>query len=157
MMQMQFVMGNNQNEAPVLNAYPPYYLHSRLLVAHLGASADLTYPVEYLGDDVGQLEKIASGKHKFAKILKKGKGPMIIMGMGHCGALMVPLSMHWLPGTEQVGAVSKDWNGFNMLHLAASRVAGAIWALCRKRVTRMLPVSGKPPQKARLSWSGFWR
>ena len=39
------------------------------------------------------------------------------------------------------GLVSKDWNGFNVLHHAAARVAGLIWALCRKRVARMLPVS----------------
>jgi len=121
------IIGSNPRiEAPVLNArIRRNYLHSRLPVAHLGASADLTYPVEYLGDDVGQLEKIASGKHKFAKILKKAKRPMIIMGMGALrradGAAIHALGYQI---AEQVGAVSKDWNGFNMLHLAASRVAG---------------------------------
>ena len=51
------IVGSNPRiEAPVMNArIRRNYLHSRLPVAHLGAGLDLTYPVEYLGDDIGQL------------------------------------------------------------------------------------------------------
>ena len=121
------IIGSNPRiEAPVLNArIRRNYIERRIAVAHLGEQADLTYPADYLGDDVRQLESMASGTHKFAKLLKKAKRPMIIMGMG---ALRRPdgAAIHALGYqiAEQVGAVTQGWNGFNVLHVAASRVAG---------------------------------
>ncbi len=121
------IIGSNPRiEAPVLNArIRRRFLNSRVPVAHIGAEADLTYPAEYLGDNLTLLEEIASGKHPFAKQMKKASRPMIIVGMGAMrrpDATAVLETCHRI--SEQVGAVSADWNGFNMLHLAASRVAG---------------------------------
>ena len=41
------------------------FLHGRT-IAHLGTAADLTYPVEHLGEDISVLEQLAH-KHPFAK------------------------------------------------------------------------------------------
>jgi len=121
------IIGSNPRiEAPVLNArIRRRYLENRLPVAHIGVEADLTYPADYLGDEISVLEDILSGKHPFAAQLKQAANPMIILGMGAMrradGAAILNLC-HQIAEAYEV--VSADWNGFNMLHLAASRVAG---------------------------------
>jgi NADH-quinone oxidoreductase subunit G len=85
----------------------------------------LTYEATFLGDDPALLADIASGKNKFAAKLKKAKKPMIIIGMG---ALARPDGAAILGQAREIadacGVVTKDWNGFNVLHTAAARVAG---------------------------------
>ena len=121
------IIGSNPRiEAPVMNArIRRLYLNKQVPIAHIGPELDLTYPVEHLGDDMAVLETLASGKHPFAKQLKKAKKPMIIVGMGALrrgdgGAVMA--LCHQL--ADATGMVNADWNGFNVLHHAAARVAG---------------------------------
>ncbi|MEX1147026.1 MAG: NADH-quinone oxidoreductase subunit NuoG [Sphingomonadales bacterium] len=94
-------------------------------IARVGAATDLTYPVEELGDAPAILGEIASGKHAFAKVLKKAKRPMLILGQGALaradGDRVLGLARRIADGTGMVG---DDWNGFNVLHTAAARVAG---------------------------------
>ena len=121
------IVGSNPRiEAPVMNArIRRSYLHGRTPIAHLGTAADLTYPVEHLSEDISVLEQLASGKHPFAKLMKKAKKPMVIIGMGalrRADGQAVMALMHQL--AETTNMVSKDWNGFNVLHHAAARVAG---------------------------------
>jgi NADH-quinone oxidoreductase subunit G len=121
------IVGSNPRiEAPVMNArIRKRYLNNRIPVAHLGPEAELTYPVSYLGDEIDVLTKIAAGKHPFAKIMKSAKRPMIIVGMGalrraDAGAIQGLLREL----SDKVGVVTADWNGYNVLHTAAGRVAG---------------------------------
>src|ERR1700753_3275716 len=77
------VGANPRWDAPVLNArIRKAWLASGVKVANIGPAVDLTYPVEWLGTDIGALEQIASGKHDFAKILIDAKRPMIVLGAG---------------------------------------------------------------------------
>ena len=101
------------------------YLYNRTPIALIGPEADLTYPFDHLGTDISVLEKLATGKHKFAKTLKKAKRPMLILGMGALnradGQAVMALARQI---AEDTGMVTDSWNGFNVLHTAASRVAG---------------------------------
>jgi NADH-quinone oxidoreductase subunit G len=121
------IIGSNPRlEAAVMNArIRRNWLATGLPVGVVGPQVDLTYEATFLGDDPALLADIASGKNKFAAKLKKAKKPMIIIGMG---ALARPDGAAMLGRARAIadayGVVTKDWNGFNVLHTAAARVAG---------------------------------
>ena len=120
------IVGSNPRiEAPVMNArIRRNHLMNKVAIAHIGAEADLTYPVKYLGDDIAVLDEIAAGTHPFAKVMAKAKKPMIILGMGALtrkdGAAILGRARTIADNTKMV---TDSWNGFNVLHTAASRVA----------------------------------
>ena len=121
------IIGSNPRiEAAVLNArIRRNWLATRLPVGVVGPQMDLTYDAETLGADPAILADILSGKAKFAAKLKRAKKPMIIVGMG---ALARPDGAAILGTAHEIadtyGVVAGDWNGFNVLHTAAARVAG---------------------------------
>jgi NADH-quinone oxidoreductase subunit G len=76
--------------------------------------------VEWLGDDLkllGKLPKVA--KDAFAK----AERPAVIVGAGAlaAGGLSAALAL-----VEPLGLIKSDWNGFNVLHTSASRMASLI-------------------------------
>ena len=121
------IIGSNPRvEAAVMNArIRRNWLNTGLPVGVVGPTADLTYDVTSLGDDPAVLAELKAGKHKFAGKLKKAKRPMIIIGMGALartdGTALLGQAREI---AETYGVVTKNWNGFNILHIAASRVAG---------------------------------
>ncbi|SDR08561.1 NADH-quinone oxidoreductase subunit NuoG [Pseudovibrio sp. Tun.PSC04-5.I4] len=120
------VGANPRIEAPVLNArIRKTWRQGALKVGVIGQPVDLTFDSEYLGAGPDTLADIASGKHAFAQVLKNAKKPMIIVGEGAIarddGAAVLSAAAKL---AESVGAVSEEWNGFNVLHTAASRVGG---------------------------------
>ena len=121
------IIGSNPRiEAAVLNArIRRNWLSTGLPVAVVGPKMDLTYDAAFLGDESAVLADLASGKHKFASKFKKAKRPMIIIGMGALaradGAAVLGQARDI---AETYGVVTKIWNGFNVLHNSASRVAG---------------------------------
>lgn len=94
-----------------------------LPIAMIGENVDLTYPVEYLGAGPETLADILAGRHSFAETLKGAEKPLVIVGQG---ALSRPDGLAVLSLAAQVaqsiGAVKEGWNGFSVLHTAASRV-----------------------------------
>jgi len=126
------VGANPRWDAPVLNArIRKAWLAGPLKVANIGPTVDLTYPVEQLGMDISVLAAIANGSHGFAKVLKDAKRPMIILGSGiltrRDGAAALSLAARIAGDTGMIGPAGTTaeggWNGFNILHTAASRVA----------------------------------
>jgi NADH-quinone oxidoreductase subunit G len=127
------LVGTNPRwEAPVLNArLRKTWLASNVKIANVGQAYDLTYPVQQLGASPSVLEAIASGTHDFAKVLRDAKRPMIILGSGAAarrdGAAILNLAARIAGDTGMIGpagtAAEGGWNGFNVLHHAASRVA----------------------------------
>jgi NADH-quinone oxidoreductase subunit G len=121
------IVGSNPRlEAAVLNArIRRNWLATQMPIGVIGQDADLTYATQWLGDDTTVLDELLSGTHKFAAKLKKAKRPMIILGMGALGradgAAILGRSRQI---AETYGIVSDKWNGFNILHNAAGRVAG---------------------------------
>ena len=126
------VGANPRWDAPVLNArIRKTWLASPLKVANIGPAVDLTYPVEQLGTDIAVLEAIADGNHGFAQVLKDAKRPMIVLGSGALtradGAAILRLAARIAADSGMIGPAGTPaeggWNGFNILHTAASRVA----------------------------------
>jgi NADH-quinone oxidoreductase subunit G len=123
---------NPRWDAPVLNArIRKTWLNGNLRVANIGEPHDLTYPVEQLGSGLSVLSGIASGSHAFAKVLRDAKHPMVIVGSAALaradGAAILSLSAKIAGDTGMIGPAASvaegGWNGFNVLHTAASRVA----------------------------------
>jgi len=123
-----FIGTDPRVEAPVLNARflkRWHQLEGRFPVGLIGTEVDLTYPYDYLGGGPETLADIADGSHAFAKTLQEAEKPMIVVGQAALarpdGAEVLALAAK---AAQQVGAIKDDWNGFNVLHTAAARVAG---------------------------------
>jgi NADH-quinone oxidoreductase subunit G len=123
---------NPRWEAPVLNArIRKAWSNGNVQIAGIGVTHDQTYPVKDLGASVEVLDQIASGSHDFAKVLHDAKRPMIIVGADAVarkdGAAILRLAARIAADTGMIGpagtAAEGGWNGFNILHTAASRVA----------------------------------
>jgi NADH-quinone oxidoreductase subunit G len=115
---------NPRVEAAVLNArIRQRWLNSDMTVGVIGEAADLTYDYEHLGDKPADIEALGRKRTGFIQTLKDAKRPMIIVG---AGALAREDGAQVLRAAgalaDKIGAVSADWNGFNVLHTAASRV-----------------------------------
>jgi len=109
------VGANPRWEAPLVNTRIRKAVKKGARVWAIGNPVDLTYPVEWLGDDIALLgrlpEAVATG-------LAEANRPAVIVGMG---AAM-------LPGVVAAAAalplMVDGWNGYNLLHTAAARVGG---------------------------------
>ena len=121
------IVGSNPRwEAPVLNArIRKRYLRGGLKVGVIGPKLDLTYPYQHLGQTADVLGQVASSAHSFAEALKNAKAPMLILGQG---ALRGPEGAAVLGTARKLAdtcdLVREDWNGFNVLQVAAARVGG---------------------------------
>jgi NADH-quinone oxidoreductase subunit G len=83
----------------------------------------LTYSYDYLGAGPETLAEIAAGRGAFAETLKKAERPLIILGAGAMvrqdGAAVAALAAK---AAAELGVIKDGWNGFSVLHTAASRV-----------------------------------
>jgi NADH-quinone oxidoreductase subunit G len=118
---------NPRLEAAVLNArIRKRWRQGGLTVGLIGEKADLTYAYEYLGAGGKTLTELASGKHAFVETLKAAKAPMIIVGSG---AIARADGRAVLAAAARIAVTAMEgkdatWSAFNVLHTAASRVAG---------------------------------
>ncbi len=121
------IVGSNpKTEASLINArIRKRWKMGSFPIALIGEEADLGYAHEYLGAGPNTLQDVANGSHSFAEVLKKAERPMIIVGQGALtradGAAVLSVARTI---AENSGMISEGWNGFNILHMAASRVAG---------------------------------
>lgn len=121
------IIGSNPRfEASVLSArIRKRFRMANFPIAVIGEQAELRYSYEYLGAGTDSLAELVGGKGKFLSVLKKAQRPMIIVGQGAISGdngTSVLAAAAKLAGA--VGAVTADWNGFAVLHTAASRVGG---------------------------------
>jgi NADH-quinone oxidoreductase subunit G len=115
---------NPRKDAAVLNArIRKRWRTGQLKVGLIGPKADLTYAYDHIGAGTDSLSDLASGKHSFAEILKNAKHPIVLVGAGaaarHDGAVVLSRAAAI---ALDIGAVKDGWNGFAVLHEAASRV-----------------------------------
>ncbi|WP_407152277.1 NADH-quinone oxidoreductase subunit NuoG [Bradyrhizobium sp. ORS 86] len=116
-----------RKEAAVLNArIRKRWRTGGLKVGMIGAKADFTYDLDYLGAGPETLAELVAGKHSFADVLKNAKNPIILVGAGaytrHDGAAVLAQAAKL---AVDVGALKDGWNGFAVLQDTASR-AGAL-------------------------------
>ncbi len=109
---------NPRVEAPVLNARIRKAWLRGLPVGVIGEAVDLTYDYAHLGAGADALGAL---KGAFADIWKNAKKPLLILG---AGALTGEAGAAILRAAGKLARVSAEWNGFNVLHTAASRVGG---------------------------------
>lgn len=119
------IVGSNpRREAAVLNArIRKRWRTGQLKIALIGEPAELTYRYEHLGAGPETLQAVAAGSHPFAEVLKGAKNPIVLVGAGATarpdGAAVLALAAKL---ADQVGAIKDGWNGFAVLHSAASTV-----------------------------------
>jgi NADH-quinone oxidoreductase subunit G len=109
-----------RREAPLVSTRIQKAIRKRgAKVFAIGPVTDLTYKVEWLGDDLSALSKAPKA---LAEALKTAERPAIIVGGGALrydgvhGAALALASKYKL--------VRDGWNGFNVLHFAAARMGG---------------------------------
>ncbi|MCY3830415.1 MAG: NADH-quinone oxidoreductase subunit NuoG [Rhodospirillaceae bacterium] len=117
---------NPRIEAAVLNArIRRRWRAGGFRIGLIGEAADLTYRFDHLGAGAETLAALAGGDHGFADVLGRAERPMLIVGPGVLarddGVQMLGLAR---AAAERFGMVRDGWNGFNVLHTAASRVGG---------------------------------
>ncbi|MBL8656836.1 MAG: NADH-quinone oxidoreductase subunit G [Altererythrobacter sp.] len=109
-------------EAPLVNVRLRKAAKAGAKVFIVGPYWDPTYPAEFLGDDAGILEKLPKN---VSEALEKAERPAVILGGAGlaAGALDAALAL----------PVQRDgWNGFNVLHMAASRMGGLMLGYAHK-------------------------
>ncbi|MCO5084922.1 MAG: NADH-quinone oxidoreductase subunit NuoG [Rhizobiaceae bacterium] len=115
---------NPRYEASVLNArIRKRWRLGNLPVGVIGEIGDTRYSYEKLGAGAETLRDLADGNGSFFATLQDARKPLIIVGQGALarpdGAAVLGLAAKL---AQAVDAVSEDWNGFAVLHTAASRV-----------------------------------
>ena len=115
---------NPRHEAPVLNArIRQRWVAGGFPIGVIGRDWDLTYTADFLGASTNIIADVGHEDHAFGKLLRAAAKPMIVVGQG---ALMRPdggavFAAAW-ELANACGALTPEWNGFNMLHTAAARV-----------------------------------
>jgi NADH-quinone oxidoreductase subunit G len=110
---------NPRTEAPIINArIRKRWVRGEVEIGMIGEPVDLTYPYEHVGTDPSTLRKADSA---FAKAYKAAARPLLILGSG---AIARPDGAAVMKLAAKAARKGDGWNGFNVLHAAASRVAG---------------------------------
>ena len=122
------IIGSNPRlEAPVLNArIRKRWRRGGLKVGVVGPAADLTYPYEHLGTTPEHLSEVSRISHPFAAALGTALHPMVIVGEGAYARAdgLAVLATAARIAMAACNGKAANWNGFNVLHTAAARVAG---------------------------------
>jgi NADH-quinone oxidoreductase subunit G len=116
------VGANPRREAAILNArIRQRWRSGKFAVGVIGPKADLTYTYDYLGAGPETLAAIT--RHSFAEVLRKAERPLVLVGAGAFargdGSAIASLAAK---AAVDLGAVKDGWNGYCVLHGAASRV-----------------------------------
>jgi NADH-quinone oxidoreductase subunit G len=118
------IVGSNpRREAAVLNArIRKRWRAGNFPIGLIGEKADLTYNYDYLGASAESLAGLAGSK--FADTLKAAERPLILVGAGALARKDgSAIATHAAKAAVEFGAIKDGWNGFSVLHSAASRVA----------------------------------
>ena len=120
------LVGSNVRwEAPLVNTRLRKAVRRGAKVFAIGPEVDLTYKVEWLGDDLsllGKLPKAAADAIKGAEQAGDDRRPGRARGRG-AGRRA---------GRLRTRSSRTGWNGFNVLHIAAARMAGLLLGYAQK-------------------------
>ena len=113
-------------EAPLVNARLRKAAKNGAKLFIVGPEWETTFPATFLGADVAVLDKLPA---EVAAAMEGAERPAIILGgaglaRGALGPLLA-LAANWK-------LVRDGWNGFNVLHMAASRMGGLMLGYAQK-------------------------
>ncbi|SNB51240.1 NADH dehydrogenase subunit G [Arboricoccus pini] len=126
------VGANPRWEAPLVNTrLRKRYRQGGFKVGRVGPAFDLTYPVEELGAGpetlTAMIDQGLGSQIAFADVLRAASKPAMIVGPGAYaradGGAVLALA-HRFAAAFNIVRPDAGWNGFNILHTAASRVGG---------------------------------
>ncbi|WP_066794794.1 NADH-quinone oxidoreductase subunit NuoG [Sphingomonas soli] len=110
-------------EAPLINTRVRKAIKKGAKVFAIGPEIDLTYKVQWLGNDLGLLGKMPS---EVSEVIEAAKAPVLILGPG-------ALKDGHGPALAVAGSFMRDgWNGFNVVHTAAARMGGLMLGYAQK-------------------------
>jgi NADH-quinone oxidoreductase subunit G len=109
-------------EAPLVNVRLRKAVKRGAKVFVVGPQWETTYPAEFLGDDAGVLHDLPS---HVTEALAKAERPAVIVGGAGLAAGVLDAALA-LPVQRE------GWNGFNVLHMAASRMGGLMLGFAQK-------------------------
>jgi NADH-quinone oxidoreductase subunit G len=114
------VGSNIRWEAPLIATRVRKAARKGAKVFAIGPEADLGMKVEWLGNDLKLLGKLPKG---VTQAFANAERPAMIVGGGGlaAGAQCASLAL-----VETLGLIKDGWNGYNVLHVSASRMAGLI-------------------------------
>ena len=118
------VGANPRSEAALLNArIRKRWRTGNLKIGVIGIKAELTYDYDYLGAGTDSLAELAAGRHSFADVLKGAKNPVVLVGANVASRRDGAAVLAQIAKFATDFGVNKDgWNGFGVLHHAASSV-----------------------------------
>jgi NADH-quinone oxidoreductase subunit G len=120
------LVGSNVRwEAPLVNTRLRKAVRRGAKVFAIGPEVDLTYKVEWLGDDLSLLGKLPK---EAESAINKASRPVMIVGPGALGAGALGAAL----AASNVFIKKDGWNGFNVLHTAAARMAGLLLGYAQK-------------------------
>jgi NADH-quinone oxidoreductase subunit G len=119
------IVGSNVRwEAPLVNTRIRKAIKRGAKVFAIGPETELTYKVEWLGEDLGVLGNLPEA---VTEAFAKAERPMMIVGGAALKSLGAALAL-----VSPLGLVKDGWNGFNVLHMAASRMGGLMLGYAQK-------------------------
>ncbi|HET7708890.1 MAG TPA: NADH-quinone oxidoreductase subunit NuoG, partial [Sphingomicrobium sp.] len=116
---------NPRAEAPLVNTRLRKVARKGGKIFAVGPEVDLGMKVEFIGDDLKLLGKLPKN---VTDAFAKAERPSVILGAGGlaAGGLGAALAL-----VDRLGLSKEGWNGFNVLHISASRMAGLILGYAR--------------------------
>jgi NADH-quinone oxidoreductase subunit G len=120
------IVGSNVRwEAPLVNTRIRKAVKRGAKVFAIGPEIDLTYKVEWLGNDLGLLAKLPKAvTETFAKAAR----PALILG----GAHLMTAHGATLKLVDSLGLLKDGWNGYNVLHFSAARMGSLMLGYAQK-------------------------
>jgi NADH-quinone oxidoreductase subunit G len=114
-------------EAPLINSRLRKAARKGAKVFALGPEVDLGLPVEWIGNDLKLLAKLPDA---VSQAFAKAERPAVIVGPGALGAGALGAALALV---SPLGLIRDGWNGFNVVHTSASRMASLVLGYAQKR------------------------
>jgi NADH-quinone oxidoreductase subunit G len=121
------IVGSNVRwEAPLVNTRIRKAVKRGAKVFAIGPEVDLTYPVNWLGNDLGLLGNLPKD---LTDLFGKAQRPAVIVGGGALKAGGQGASLALI---GSLGLIKEGWNGYNVLHISAARMGGLMLGYAQK-------------------------
>ena len=112
------IIGSNVRwEAALLNVRLRKAVKAGAKVFVIGPEWDPTYPATFLGDDLKILNRVPKA---LGDVMKSAQRPAVILGAAALAKGALPAALKLV---GKFDLVRDDWNGFNVLHISAARMA----------------------------------
>ena len=112
------IVGSNVRwEAALLNVRIRKAVKAGAKLYIIGPQWDPTYPATFLGSDLKLLNRIPK---ELGDVMKSAKRPAVILGAAALAKGALPAALKLV---DKFDLVREGWNGFNVLHISAARMA----------------------------------